>query len=192
MTTTHKIFSIFTTCATVASLAVLTSCGGDNHDGHDHDNHEGHDHGEHADHEEHDHGPDGKEGKGHELKESGPNGGRVLTEVEPHLEFLLLPDHKVQITALTDDFKATAIGDQIVTVTGGDRSAPADLKFAKQGDVLVSDTAFPKGEKLPVIVQIQTGSDAEPVFARFALNLVDCPECPNKEYACVCDHDHDH
>ncbi len=186
MNTARKILNTLTTCATVASLSLFTSCGGG-------DDHDGHDHGEHADHEGHDHGHkhEGEEGHDHALKESGPNGGRILTEVEPHLEFLLLPDHKVQITALTDDAKATPISDQVVTVTGGDRSAPADLKFAKQGDVLVSDTAFPKGENLPVIVQIQTGTDdAEPVFARFALNLSECPDCPNKEYACVCDHAH--
>ena len=190
MNTSKKILSSLITCATVASLALFTSCGGgDDHDGHDH---EGHDHGEHADHEGHDHGDkhDAEEGQDHALKASGPNGGRILTEVEPHLEFLLLPDHKVQITALTDDAKAAPIGDQIISVTGGERSAPAELKFTKQGDVLVSDSAFPTGENLPVIVQIQTGADAEPVFARFALNLSECPDCPNKEYACVCDHSH--
>lgn len=184
MSTTHKLFSPVITCVAVASLALFTSCGGDR----DGDDHEGHDHGEHADHKEHDH--TNESGHDQVLNDSGPNGGRILTEVEPHLEFLLLPDHKVQITALTDDAKATPIGDQIITVTGGDRSAPADLKFSKVGNVLVSDTAFPKGEKLPVIVQIQTGPDTEPVFARFALNLIQCPDCSHKEYACVCIHAH--
>jgi hypothetical protein len=28
------------------------------------------------------------------------------------------------------------------------------------------------------------------VTEKFNLNLVQCPECPNKEYACTCDHEH--
>jgi len=185
MKTAQTLRNTLTTCAALATLTIFTSCSGDgqnSHEGHDHD------HGEHDHHEGHAH--DDRESQPSEKKDAGPNGGRIITEVEPHLEFFLLPDHKVQITALTEDSKSTAIGDQIITVTVGDRSAPADLKFSRKGDVLISDTAFPTGDKLPVIMQIQSGTDAEPVFARFALDLSDCPGCPYKEYACVCDHAH--
>ena len=64
----------------------LTAC--DDHD-HDHD-HKGHDHGSKG----HDHG-EGENEHGdhdHDTVEAGPNGGRILTSVEPHAEFLVTED----------------------------------------------------------------------------------------------------
>ena len=188
----------FLICFAALGVAFLTSCK-DSHEGHDHDDH---DHGEHADGEHdqadghgHDHGED-EHGHDHVMGTPGPNGGRILTEVEPHLEFKLNDDHSIQIIALTDDAKPAAISTQIVNVTGGDRSAPADLSFSKKGDALVSNATFPKGKNLPVIVSIQTAPDGEPTIARFTLNLSDCPTCDYKEYACICEHaegkDHEH
>ena len=51
---------------------------------------------------EEDHGHDDHKGHAHEKKIAGPNGGRVLTKVEPHLEFFVTKDHKIQITAVDD------------------------------------------------------------------------------------------
>ena len=125
----------------------------------------------------------------HDKIVAGPNGGRVITEVEPHLEFFVTEDRKVKITALDDDLKPVAISGQSVTVTGGDRSNPTRMKFEKVGDVLMSDIAFPEGNDFPVVVQVKPGGDAKTITERFNLNLSDCPSCDNKEYACTCDHE---
>ena len=39
----------------------------------------------------------------HEKKEAGPNGGKILTAMEPHAEFFVTSDRKVQITFLGQD-----------------------------------------------------------------------------------------
>lgn len=140
--------------------------------------HEGHDHAEHADNGHDD----------HEEAKAGPNGGKVIHEVEPHLEFFVTKDRKVQITALDKDGKATPLGEQSVKVTGGDRSKPTRMTFTKQGDVLISDIAFPEGNDFPVVVQIKATPDAKTVIEKFNLNLSDCPTCKHQEYACTCDH----
>ena len=81
--------------AAVFSLGLVGSIYAE--DKHDHGDHDGHDHGKHA------------------KKIAGPNGGRVLTGVEPHLEFFLTKDRKVKITAVDDDGKAVELGEQSVT-----------------------------------------------------------------------------
>jgi hypothetical protein len=154
--------------AAVFSLGLVGSIYAE--DKHDHGDHDGHDHGKHA------------------KKIAGPNGGRVLTGVEPHLEFFLTKDRKVKITAVDDDGKAVELGEQSVTVTGGSRSNPTRLTFTKDGNSLISDKAFPEGKMLPVIVQIKAKPDAKSVVERFVLNLSDCPGCKYLEYACTCDH----
>lgn len=140
--------------------------------------HEGHDHAEHAEkgHEEH------AEAK------AGPNGGKVIHEVEPHLEFFVTKDRKVQITALGEDGKMIPIAEQSVSITGGDRANPTRMTLTKEGDVLVSDKAFPEGNDFPVVVQIKATPDAKTVIEKFNLNLNDCPTCKYQEYACTCEH----
>lgn len=180
---------------TITALYGLTSCTEekhDEHDGHDHSEHAGHDHDDHEGHDHDDHEDHDHEGHNHSGVKAGPNGGRVLEEVEPNLEFLVTEDRRVRITALNDEGKAVAIGEQSVRVTGGDRSNPTRMTFAKEGDVLVSDSAFPEGNDFPVVVQIKTSPDAENIMEKFNLNLVDCPTCEYLEYACTCDHSGDH
>lgn len=185
--------------AAIVSTAYLffgTSCTEEEH--HDHD---GHDHGDHEHHEddEHDHSSDehaheegdhDHDGHDHSDIEAGPNGGRVLHAVEPHLEFLVTEDRKVRIAALTEEGKVQPIGEQSVTVIGGDRSNPTMMKLTKQGEVLVSDIAFPEGNDFPVVIQIKNTPDAKAETEKFNLNLADCPTCDYKEYACTCDHEH--
>ena len=65
----------------------------------------------------------------HDKVEAGPNGGRVLNVVEPHLEFFVTKDRKVQITAMGEDGKAVPIDKQVVKVTGGDRSNPTRMNM---------------------------------------------------------------
>lgn len=136
--------------------------------------------------DKHDQEEKGHEGHDHAKKIAGPNGGRILTGVEPHLEFFLTQDRKVKITAVDEDGKAVDLGEQSVTVTGGSRAKPTRLTFTKDGNSLISDKAFPEGKMLPVVVQIKAKPDAKSVIEKFILNLSDCPTCKYLEYACTC------
>lgn len=127
-----------------------------------------------------------------------PNGGRIIDSVEPHAEFLVTKDKKIEIRFLDDAGKVMAPASQSVTVTMGDRANPTKLAFAKDGDKLVSDKAIPEGGEHPVVVQIRTAPDAKPSNAKFTLNLAMCATCEHAEYACTCAHggekkdEHDH
>jgi hypothetical protein len=117
-----------------------------------------------------------------------PNGGRIIDAVEPHAEFLITKDNKIEVRFLDDSGKVVAPAAQTVTVTMGDRSAPTKLAFTKDGDKLVSDKVIPEGKELPVVVQIKTTADAKSVTEKFNLNMSNCKPCGNAEYACTCDH----
>ena len=123
----------------------------------------------------------------HETK-AGPTGGKLITEVEPHVEFFVNKDNKVEIRFIDDDMKVVAPGEQVISVTLGDRSAPTKLSFTNEGNILISDKAIPEGENRPTVVQIKTTPDAKSVTEKFNLNLEQCPTCKNKEYACTCAH----
>ena len=56
---------------------------------------------------------------------------------------------------MDDDNKVVAPGEQVISVTLGDRSAPTKLAFTKDGNKLVSDKAIPEGNDLPTVVQIK-------------------------------------
>ncbi len=128
----------------------------------------------------------------HGKKAAGPNGGRVITSVKPYLEFFVTKDRKVRITAVDDHNKAIALTGQSVKVIGGSRSNPTRMHFKKVDETLVSDIAFPKGNDFPVVVRIKTSPDAKTVLEKFHINLDKCPECKLDEYACICDHGHEH
>jgi hypothetical protein len=170
----------------LATLATLLFAAGCSDPGHEHGQEHAHDHGHGHGHGHDDHGHE------HEKKTPGPNGGRIIESVEPHLEFLVLEDRRIQISALDDNAKAIPIGSQTLSLTGGDRSNPAVLAFAKQGDVLISDKPMPAGEMLPVILNVKATSDATPTMEKFVLDMNTCPDCDHKEYACICSHGHSH
>ncbi len=117
-----------------------------------------------------------------------PNGGRIIHVVEPHAEFLVTKDKKIEVRFLDNAGKVIAPAAQTVTVTMGDRSSPTKLAFTKDGDKLVSDKVIPEGKELPVVVQIKVTPDAKSVTEKFNLNLAGCPTCDHLEYACACDH----
>ena len=162
-----------------AAVYGLASC-----DKHDHD----HADGDHK-HEDGDGkaGHDDREGYDH-AAEAGPNGGRVLTDYEPRAEFLVTDDRKVRITFLSEELKPIPAAGQEVSVIAGARTSPTLLAFAAGGDTLLSDGTLPASDDFPVVVRIKAGADAEAVTAKFQCNLMDCPTCDYKEYACVCDH----
>ena len=124
----------------------------------------------------------------HEKKEGGPNGGRVITLVEPHLEFLVTKDRKVEITALTADLKPGKLSGQVIAVTAGDRSKPTKLEFKEEGGKLVSSNTVPEGNDYPVSVSIKANAGAKAVYEKFNLNFEKCPTCKYQEYACICAH----
>ena len=129
----------------------------------------------------------GKHAHDHAAK-AGPTGGRLITRVEPHVEFFVNAEKKVELRFIDDDMKVVATATQVVTVVLGDRSAPTKLSFTQVGDKLVSDKTIPEGNDFPTVVQIRENEGAKPVNEKFNLNLNDCPTCKNREYACVCDH----
>lgn len=121
---------------------------------------------EHADH---DHDVD--------KNKKGPNGGILVHAVEPHFELTVTKDRKAKITFLDDDNKVIAAEKQVITATGGDRSNPTRLTFAKgEGEnakALISDKPLPAGEHLDVVLQIKTAPDAKSVTERITLHLHD-------------------
>ena len=119
---------------------------------------------------------------------AGPTGGRLITEVEPHVEFFVTKDKKVEIRFVDDDNKVVAPGEQVISVVMGDRSAPTKLAFTKDGNKLVSDKVIPEGNELPTVVQIKAKAGEKSVTEKFNLNLSKCPTCSNAEYACTCAH----
>lgn len=167
----------------------LVSYAGTEHDDPNHD-HSGHGHAQetpkakehdHGDHDDHDHGA-------HAEKKAGPNGGRIITSVEPHFEFWVTPERTVQITFLDDYDKLIAPEGQAVSLIGGSRSNPTKLSFVHKDKVLVSNDKLPDGSNIPVILTIETSPDAKTVRERFQVNMSECPTCDYREYACICDH----
>ena len=49
------------------------------------------------------------DGHDHAKKVAGPNGGLIITAVEPHCELLVTPERKLKITFLGDDNKPAAL-----------------------------------------------------------------------------------
>lgn len=119
---------------------------------------------------------------------AGPNGGRVITAVEPHAEFLVTPGRKVRVTFIGDDGKPVAPAGQTVKVTTGQRTAPTTLTFVESDGALLSEQTLPEGNDHPTVVVIRASADAKPVVERFNLNTAICGGCSLPEYACTCGH----
>jgi len=167
--------------------------GPDAHEGHDHngEDHKGHDH-DSGEHKGHDHDAEDQKGHDHAKKIAGPNGGKVITAVEPHAEFLVTADRKVRITFLGEDNKPVEAGTQSINIVCGDRSSPTVLTPVKEADGMsfLSANKLPEGNNFPTIVTFKTSEDAAPVRAKFTLNMSDCPNCDYLEYSCTCEHSH--
>jgi len=140
----------------------------------------GHDHKEHAGefHEEH--------------KIKAPNKGRMIMSVDPHAEFFITKDRKIQITFVDDDGKKVAVGEQKVSIICGSRANPTVMKMEKKDGVLISSNTLPEGNDFPTIVTIKVKPDAKSVREKFNLNMKDCPTCDSQEYGCTCNHGDDH
>lgn len=117
----------------------------------------------------------------------GPTNGRLITSVEPHVEFLVTADKKIELRFVDDHNKVVAPAGQEITVTLGERAKPTKLTFTKEGDKLVSSGPIPDGNDYPTVVQIREKAGAKPVNAKFNLDLSKCAACSNQEYNCKCD-----
>jgi hypothetical protein len=134
------------------------------------------------------HGEDAHHDDG-EKSEEGPNGGRLITSVEPAVEFIVQEDRTVAIQLLDENRNPVTPTDQLITLIGGERTNPTTLAFARQGNRLVSDQPIPEGASVPVVLQIMASANAAVVREKFNANLSECPTCDYQEYACVCGHD---
>lgn len=183
---THLLTALIAACLITANVSYAESNEHNHSDHaqceHDHsahkEDHSGHDH---ASHDEHD----------HDEAEAGPNGGRLITSVEPHLEFFVTKEGFVQITFLNEASEIVAPKEQALSLIGGDRQNPVRLRFEQKGKVLISTEALPEGNNLPIILSIKSNKISKTVRERFNLNLSQCPTCDYKEYACTCAHDGD-
>jgi len=121
-------------------------------------------------------------------KIAGPNGGRILDSVTPHVEFHVNAERKVQFTFLDAHNQPIAPNAQSIIVTTGSRSAPITLNFIRQGDLLVADAPLPEGHRFPAVIQIKPTPDAAPVTEKFTIDLATCSDCGHYEHACTCGH----
>lgn len=132
-----------------------------------------------------------KDDHDHDHAMAGPNGGRVLHEVNPHAELLVTKDRKLRVTFLNEKGKPIAAGNQSIAAVCGKRTAPTKMKFSKKGNSFLSDKPLPKGMNIPAVVQIRMKAGGKKTNIRLNLNLEQCPTCEYLEYACTCDHSKD-
>jgi hypothetical protein len=131
----------------------------------------------------------GPAGHSHAPKITGPNKGRILTQLNPQAELFVTTDRKVRLTFVDDAGKPVAApGALTVTLITGDRAKPTTLTFAAEGNTLLSTTALPEGKNLPGILRVKPTAEAALVTIRFQINLATCGECSRPEYACACGH----
>lgn len=140
-------------------------------------------------HEDHKHGKENAKHDHDHDHEVGPSGGRILHNVEPHAEFFVNKDNKVEIRFINDKNKVIDFNPTNLSVTTGTRKNPVKMTFVKLGDKLISEQSLPEGNNNPTVVQIKTTPDAKVATEKFNLNLSKCPHTGHPEYA-LGDHDH--
>ena len=126
----------------------------------------------------------------HSSNKQGPNHGKLITDLEPHLEFFITKDNKVQLTFVDDHNKVVAKPDADFSMICGDRAKPSKLTFKKTLIGYISMEKLPEGKNIPTVLRVKTNKDGKTKTIRFNINLNDCPGCEFLEYACTCDHDH--
>ena len=152
------------------------------------EDHKGHDHKEHAHSEEKHKGHDCDGEHAHDAEAAAPNNGKVLKELEPHVELVVTEDNKLQIFILGENEKVVAPNGESFSAIAGERQSPTMLKFEVKEESFISNIPLPEGKNFPVILTFKATEDGKKQRAKFNLNLNDCPTCDFKEYACTCDH----
>ena len=123
---------------------------------------------------------------GHEEKQLGPNGGRVVDfskDGSVHGE-VVEKDGQFQIQLLDREMKPLTADQQRLTALVGDRSKPEKLAVEKRDGRFV----FPaqKRDDYWMILQYQASAEAKPVTARFHYQSKPCPTCNKPEWLCDC------
>lgn len=121
-------------------------------------------------------------------KTAGPNGGRLITSVEPNFEFLVQEDRKIRLTFVDGNARPIDVASVSVSLECGERMSPTKLAFAQADKVLISDKPLPEGNILPVVLTIQTTPASEPIYEKFHVDFSACGQCRFDEYACICGH----
>ena len=124
----------------------------------------------------------------HEEGDAAPNNGKILHDLEPHVELVVTEDNKLQIFILGEDEKVVAPNGESFSAIAGERQSPTMLKFEVKEESFISNIPLPEGKNFPVILTFKATEDGKKQRAKFNLNLNDCPTCDFKEYACTCDH----
>ncbi len=123
----------------------------------------------------------------------GPHGGKVLCDIEPHVELFVTADRKIQLTFLNHDGEILAPGDPSIAVYCGQRTAPTTMAFEKVENSFLSDKPLPDGMNIPAVLQVRVTPESEKTTMRLNLNLAICEECDRAEYTCLChpeEHNH--
>lgn len=129
----------------------------------------------------------------HGKKVAGPNGGRIITSVEPHVEFFVTKNRKVLLTFLDNHNKAKSFDAAGLKLTSGKRLSQTRMNFTKtaKGHGYISSKALPDGKNVPVVLQIKLGKKSKKITEKFNVDFSNCSSCDFLEYACICDHGHD-
>lgn len=118
------------------------------------------------DHKHHDHHK-----HHHHASMVGPNGGKVIHEVHPHIEVFVTKDRKLQITFLSEAGKAISPGKHTVKAICGKRTSPTRMRFARKGQSFLSGQSLPNGKKIPTVIHIERGAGKKPSIIRLNLDL---------------------
>lgn len=127
-------------------------------------------------------------GEGYAGKMAGPNGGRLITSVNPNFEFLVQEDRRVRLTFVDEGASPIDVASVSVLLTCGDRMSPTETAFAQADNALISEKPLPDGNILPVVLTIKTTPDSEPIYEKFNVDFSTCGGCRFVEYACICGH----
>jgi hypothetical protein len=117
--------------------------------------------------------------------EVGPSGGRILefSKDETMHGELTVKDGKFHVAVLDKDLKPVALGEQIVTASGGPSGKAAKLAVEKSGNHFVLPV-IQSGEWL--ILQYKENAQAKAITARVQYDTATCGECKAEEWLCKC------
>lgn len=118
---------------------------------------------------------------------AGPKGGRMLIAEPVRAEFFVTAERRVEISFYDAAGKTVSPGAAAVTVTAETTSGRVAVPLVAKDATLVSTEPLPPGEPYRVVVQVRPSPGVRPSNFRIELNLHECAECQQAEYACTCD-----
>ncbi len=118
----------------------------------------------------------------------GPNGGRLVPLASPAMPGaeVIFKDGALTVGLFDKARKPIALGQQVLTITAGERTAPKKLEVVKKGDRFTA--VAPPGEGYWVIFQLRETPSAKPLTFRVHYDTAPCAECKKPEWLCTCAH----